>query len=161
MKLWYTLVLVLMMAAGCGKPTPPAGTTEIQGVEISWLVKTNTSIRADYIVADSNYRSVSADEAKSWASKARSELFSARGTQLGDCDDYARKTVEIALDEARQKSEKFVPAIGWYKRNDLSTNHAANIFISNERVVYLLEPQTGEVGLVPYEEGLYVNWFFF
>jgi hypothetical protein len=84
-----------------------------------------------------------------------------RGTQLGDCDDYARKLVDVALDDARAKGDKWVPAVGWYRYRDLETNHAANLFIDGDRTVWLIEPQDGKVTRPGYEEGMYINWYGF
>jgi hypothetical protein len=133
----------------------------VRASEIIHAVRTNTTIRCEYLLADSDYRTVSHDEAKSWASQARSELFSVMGSQIGDCDDYARKTVEIALNEARKNKENYAPAIGWYSLRNFGTNHAANIFLAHDHQVYTIEPQNGKVTLVPYEEGMFINLYIF
>lgn len=58
-----------------------------------------------------------------------------------DCDDFALQlyaSVKLIYPDASL-------GVMWATRNNFTTTHALNVFIDNNRKVWYLEPQTGEI----------------
>lgn len=69
---------------------------------------------------------------------------------IGDCDDFSRAAVSVAVRKFRKAGKDYSPAYGQVVVfDDLGAKHAQNWFIGPANVIYFHEPQTGKVWMPP------------